>query len=159
MIISKPLCWVFSNNSSQFRVTFFFDIPKSKIRSHFPLFSLSKPIEKIFWASICIENSKFEFLVKFCLRKSINMPVKWNSKIDHFFRFPSIKCSSDLRPCHNKHSTPLSPKSFLKFGQTLKRFLGRTAPFQTIGPLPFYSQCPNLAIQKIKALLYFAEKE
>ena len=37
-----------------------------------------------------------------------------------------------------------------KMGQTLKRFLGQTAASQTTGPLPFYSQCPNLAIPKKK---------
>ncbi len=36
-----------------------------------------------------------------------------------------------------KHAAPLSPKSFLIFGETLKRFLSRTAPFQTTGPIPF----------------------
>ena len=51
-------------------------------------------------------------------------------------------------------------------GQTLKRFLGQTAASQTTGPLPFYSQCPNLAIPKKKlkgvppfVLLYFFEKK
>ena len=44
-------------------------------------------------------------------------------------------------------------------GQTLKRFLGQTAASQTTGPLPFDSQCPNLAIPKKNwkgsPLLYF----
>ena len=58
-----------------------------------------------FPTSICIKNRKSEIPMKFCIKKSTNMTGSKDFKIGDFLMFPSIKCSSDLRPCPNKYHT------------------------------------------------------